>query len=97
MVRKDLIQINTKIFLSMGKAIEAVAATNIKVLVVANPANTNALVTLKQCSRVPAKNFCAMTRLDYNRAQNVGTIQNCMKKSNGNFNVQTKLHQYVSL
>ena len=68
MVRKDLIQINTKIFLSMGKAIEAVAATNIKVLVVANPANTNALVTLKQCSRVPAKNFCAMTRLDYNRA-----------------------------
>ena len=68
MLRKDLIQINTKIFLSMGQAIEAVASNNIKVLVVANPANTNALVTLKQCTRVPSKNFCAMTRLDYNRA-----------------------------
>jgi len=68
MLRKELIQINTKIFLSMGQAIEAVASNTIKVLVVANPANTNALVTLKQCTRVPNKNFCAMTRLDYNRA-----------------------------
>jgi malate dehydrogenase len=68
MLRKDLIQMNTTIFLSMGQAIEAVASANIKVLVVANPANTNALVTMKQCTRVPSKNFCAMTRLDYNRA-----------------------------
>ena len=68
MLRKDLIQINTKIFLSMGQAMEAVASANIKVLVVANPANTNALVALKQCTRIPSKNFCAMTRLDYNRA-----------------------------
>lgn len=68
MLRKDLIQINTKIFLSMGQAIEAVASKHIKVLVVANPANTNALVTLKQCTSISSKNFCAMTRLDYNRA-----------------------------
>jgi malate dehydrogenase len=68
MLRKDLIKINTKIFLSMGQAIERVASDNIKVLVVANPANTNALVTLKQCTRIPSKNFCALTRLDYNRA-----------------------------
>ena len=52
----------------MGQAIERVASDNIKVLVVANPANTNALVTLKQCTRIPSKNFCALTRLDYNRA-----------------------------
>jgi len=67
-LRKDLIQMNTTIFLMMGQAIEAVASANIKVLVVANPSNTNALVTMKQCTRVPSKNFCAMTRLDYNRA-----------------------------
>ena len=69
MLRKDLIQANTKIFLSMGQAINAVASAHIKVLCVANPANTNCLVTLKQCAvRIPTKNFCAMTRLDYNRA-----------------------------
>ena len=68
MLRKDLIQINTKIFLNMGQAINEVASNDIKVLVVANPANTNALVALKQCTRIPTKNFCAMTRLDYNRA-----------------------------
>ena len=69
MLRKDLIQANTKIFLSMGQAINKVASTNIKVLCVANPANTNCLVTLKQCmTRISTKNFCAMTRLDYNRA-----------------------------
>ena len=69
MVRKDLIQANTKIFMSMGQAINKVASTDIKVLVVANPANTNALVALKQCTgRIPTKNFAAMTRLDYNRA-----------------------------
>jgi len=69
MLRKDLIQANTKIFLSMGQAINQVASINIKVLCVANPANTNCLVTLKQCAgRIPTSNFCAMTRLDYNRA-----------------------------
>jgi malate dehydrogenase len=69
MLRKDLIQANTKIFLSMGQAINQVASADIKVLCVANPANTNCLVTLKQCAgRIPSKNFCAMTRLDYNRA-----------------------------
>jgi malate dehydrogenase len=69
MLRKDLIQANTKIFLSMGQAIDKVASADIKVLCVANPANTNCLVTLKQCTtKVPSRNFCAMTRLDYNRA-----------------------------
>lgn len=69
MLRKDLIQANTKIFLSMGQAINRVASPDIKVLCVANPANTNCLVTLRQCAgRIPSKNFCAMTRLDYNRA-----------------------------
>ena len=68
MLRKDLIQANTRIFLSMGQAIDRVASPDIKVLCVANPANTNCLVTLRQCTRIPAKNFCAMTRLDYNRA-----------------------------
>jgi malate dehydrogenase len=67
MLRKDLIQINTKIFSGMGKALDAAKPT-CKVLVVANPANTNALTCVKNCSTVPAKNFAAMTRLDYNRA-----------------------------
>lgn len=68
MLRKDLIQINTKIFVGMGKALDQAAKATCKVLVVANPANTNCLVALKQCNRIPAKNFAAMTRLDYNRA-----------------------------
>ena len=67
MLRKDLIQANTKIFLSMGQAIARVAPASIKVLCVANPANTNCLVTLRQCAgRIPSANFAAMTRLDYN-------------------------------
>lgn len=69
MLRKDLIQANTRIFVSMGQAIARAAPAHIKVLCVANPANTNCLVTLRQCAgRVPAANFAAMTRLDYNRA-----------------------------
>ena len=67
MLRKDLIQINTKIFSGMGKALDGAKPT-CKVLVVANPANTNALTCIKNCSTLPAKNFAAMTRLDYNRA-----------------------------
>ena len=69
MLRKDLIAKNTGIFKTMGTAIEAAAKATCKVLVVANPANTNCLVALQQCRRVPAKNFSALTRLDCNRAR----------------------------
>lgn len=69
MALKDLIQANTKIFSSMGSAIQEVASPNAKVLVVANPANTNCLVALTEASRIPTKNFCALTYLDHNRAK----------------------------
>lgn len=69
MARKDLIQANTKIFSSMGRAIDEVASSDVKVLVVANPANTNCLVALTEASRIPTKNFCALTYLDHQRAK----------------------------
>jgi malate dehydrogenase len=69
MERKDLIHANTKIFTTMGRAIEEVASPNVKVLVVANPANTNCLVALNEASRIPSKNFCALTYLDHQRAK----------------------------
>ena len=70
MARKDLIQKNTSIFTSMGRAINNVASSNCKVLVVANPANTNCLVALKEASsNIPTRNFCALTYLDHQRAK----------------------------
>ena len=69
MARKDLIQKNTAIFSSMGRAINEVASPNVKVLVVANPANTNCLVALMEATRIPSKNFCALTYLDHQRAK----------------------------
>jgi len=75
MLRKDLIQQNTKIFVQMGRAIHEVASPNVKVLVVANPANTNCLVAIHQCfnhhnrNRIKPENFCALTYLDYSRAR----------------------------
>lgn len=69
MLRKDLIQINSKIFHAAGTVLGQVASPNCKVLVVANPANTNCLTLLRQAGdRIPNKNFTALTRLDYNRA-----------------------------
>ena len=68
MLRKDLIAKNTAIFSETGKAIDAVADKNIKVLVVANPANTNARVCMEHAKSIPRENFAAMTRLDANRA-----------------------------
>jgi malate dehydrogenase len=68
MLRKDLIQINTKIFKSMGEAIEKYAKSTCKVLVVANPANSNCRVALKSCPKLPIENFTCLTRLDHNRA-----------------------------
>eukprot|EP00943_MAST-04B_sp_MAST-4B-sp1_P002170 g2170.t1 len=67
MLRKDLIQKNTGIFKSMGEALNNAKST-CKVLVVANPANSNCRVALKSCKKIPAKNFTCLTRLDQNRA-----------------------------
>jgi malate dehydrogenase len=68
MERKDLLEANAQIFTVQGKAIDAVASRNIKVLVVGNPANTNAYIAMKSAPSLPAKNFTAMLRLDHNRA-----------------------------
>jgi malate dehydrogenase len=68
MERKDLLLENAKIFTEQGKALDAVAARNIKVLVVGNPANTNAYIAMKSAPSLPKKNFTAMMRLDHNRA-----------------------------
>lgn len=81
MERKDLLEANAAIFSAQGKAIDAVANKNIKVLVVGNPANTNSLITQRNAPSIPAQNFTAMTRLDHNRAmtqiaQKTGTTVN---------------------
>ncbi len=68
MERKDLLLENAKIFIEQGKAIDAVASRRIKVLVVGNPANTNAYIAMKSAPSLPKKNFTAMLRLDHNRA-----------------------------
>ncbi len=68
MERKDLLQENAKIFTVQGKALNAVASRNVKVLVVGNPANTNAYIAMKSAPDLPAKNFTAMLRLDHNRS-----------------------------
>lgn len=68
MERKDLLLENAKIFTAQGKALNAVASRGIKVLVVGNPANTNAYIAMKSAPDLPKKNFTAMLRLDHNRA-----------------------------
>jgi malate dehydrogenase len=69
MERKDLLAANVKIFKSQGQALAKYSSPNVKVLVVGNPANTNAFVCAKYAGdKIPAKNFSAMTRLDHNRA-----------------------------
>lgn len=68
MERKDLLEANAAIFSVQGKAINKVASRDIKVLVVGNPANTNALITSANAPDIDAKQFTAMTRLDHNRA-----------------------------
>ena len=64
MERKDLLTENAKIFKEQGEAIEKYAKKTIKVLVVGNPANTNALIASHYAPSVPKKNFTAFTRLD---------------------------------
>ncbi len=68
MERKDLLSANAAIFSVQGKALNAKAASDLRVLVVGNPANTNALIASKNAPDVPADRFTAMTRLDHNRA-----------------------------
>ncbi|WP_116198463.1 malate dehydrogenase [Amycolatopsis circi] len=68
MERGDLLEANGGIFKPQGEAINAGAADDIKVLVVGNPANTNALIAQSHAPDVPAERFTAMTRLDHNRA-----------------------------
>jgi malate dehydrogenase len=68
MERKDLLEVNADIFSAQGKALNAVAARNVKVLVIGNPANTNALIALKNAPGLNPGNFSSMSRLDHNRA-----------------------------
>lgn len=69
MERKDLLEANAAIFSAQGKAMNAVASRDIKVLVVGNPANTNSLIAQRNAPDLDPRNFTAMTRLDHNRAQ----------------------------
>ena len=68
MERKDLLSANAQIFTAQGKALNAVASRNVRVLVVGNPANTNAWIAMKSAPDLPRRNFTAMLRLDHNRA-----------------------------
>ncbi|TQM31826.1 malate dehydrogenase [Nocardia bhagyanarayanae] len=68
MERSDLLAANGPIFTEQGQAINASAADDVKVLVVGNPANTNAFIAMSNAPDVPAERFSAMTRLDHNRA-----------------------------
>jgi malate dehydrogenase len=68
MERNDLLKINAQIFTEQGKALNAKAHRDVKVLVVGNPANTNAYIAMKSAPDLNPKHFTAMTRLDHNRA-----------------------------
>lgn len=69
MERKDLLKANVKIFKAQGHALDTQAKKTVKVLVVGNPANTNAFICRKYAPSIPAENFACLTRLDQNRAQ----------------------------
>ena len=69
MERKDLLDINGKIFIGQGQAIEKNAAADVKVVVVGNPCNTNCLIAMNNARSVPSDRWYAMTRLDQNRAK----------------------------
>ncbi|MBA2964114.1 MULTISPECIES: malate dehydrogenase [Ramlibacter] len=68
MERAELLAVNGAIFTAQGKALDKVASRNVKVLVVGNPANTNAYIAMKSAPSLPRENFTAMLRLDHNRA-----------------------------
>ncbi|TAL55203.1 malate dehydrogenase [Pandoraea sp.] len=68
MERKDLLTANAEIFTVQGRALNEVAKRSVKILVVGNPANTNAYIAMKSAPNLPKENFTAMLRLDHNRA-----------------------------
>ena len=68
MERAELLAVNGPIFIAQAKALNAVASRDVKVLVVGNPANTNAYIAMKSAPSLPRENFTAMLRLDHNRA-----------------------------
>src|SRR3954466_2686606 len=85
MERKDLLEANGALLFPQGKAINAVASRDVKVLVVGNPANTNALIAMKNAPGLKPQQFTAMMRLDHNRsltqiAQKVGKPVSSVKK-----------------
>lgn len=69
MERKELLEANGAIFTEQGKALEENAASDIRILVVGNPANTNCLIAMNNAKGIPAERFTGMTRLDHNRAK----------------------------
>ncbi len=71
MERKDLLLENAKIFIEQGKALDAVAARDLKLIVVGNPANTNALIAMNAAPSLPQTAFTSMMRLDHNRAMSM--------------------------
>ena len=85
MERKDLLEANGKIFAPQGQALDKVASRDVKVLVVGNPANTNALIAMKNAPSLKPQQFTAMMRLDHNRsltqiAQKTGNAVSDVKK-----------------
>lgn len=70
MERKDLLQVNAEIFAIQGQALNEVASRTAKILVIGNPANTNALIALNNAPNLKPENFTSMTMLDHNRALN---------------------------
>jgi len=84
MERKDLLAKNNAIFIAQGKALDAVAKKTVKVVVVGNPCNTNALTCMTNAPSIPKTNFSCLTRLDQNRAQSklagkLGVSSGCVK------------------
>ena len=71
MQRKDLLSKNAEIFVGQGRALAANAAPDVRILVVANPCNTNCLIAYHNGKDIPTDRWVAMTRLDYNRARNL--------------------------
>ncbi len=86
MERGDLLSANGKIFTEQGKALDAVASRDVKILVVGNPANTNCLILMNNAPGIPKKNFHAMMRLDQNRA-----VSQLAKKANVDLNSVTSV------
>lgn len=78
MERKDLLAANGPIFIEQGRALNAVAKRDVKVLVVGNPANTNAFITMKNAPDIDPANFSAMLRLDHNRALSQVALKLCV-------------------